>query len=253
MSMIDYHVHTTFSDGANTPQQMIDEAVRLGITELAITDHYDPFDPTLARFGHTPEELARHFEVIRACAQGKPLRVFCGIETSTGPDGRLRVPPRVLNMCQTVITSVHYLEGDILVHRGEYENDAYWHAYKRKLLEQAAGPGDVLGHPEAYLPIGPMLEEGTTFEDRQVICARISEKYFDAPFIDALGDALTSSGKAYELHGATNTPRERVVRRLHARGVHFSIGSDAHGLDRLGCNRRAVALWQELGLYVRTL
>ena len=120
MSMIDYHVHTTFSDGANTPQQMIDEAVRLGITELAITDHYDPFDPTLARFGHTPEELARHFEVIRACAQGKPLRVFCGIETSTGPDGRLRVPPRVLNMCQTVITSVHYLEGDIPVHRGEY-------------------------------------------------------------------------------------------------------------------------------------
>ena len=116
MSMIDYHVHTTFSDGANTPQQMIDEAVRLGITELAITDHYDPFAPTLARFGHTPEELARHFEVIRACAQGKPLRVFCGIETSTGPDGRLRVPPRVLNMCQTVITSVHYLEGDILVH-----------------------------------------------------------------------------------------------------------------------------------------
>lgn len=249
--MIDYHVHTCFSDGENTPEQILKEAVRRGITQLAITDHYDPFDPALSGVQHTPSALRQHFSRIRACAAGMPLRVYCGIETSTGADGKLRLPGEVLRLCDIVITSVHYLDYSGPIRRGVYDNDGYWLAYKQKLLAQASGEGDVLGHPEGYLPIRPMLEAGTTFEQRLQICAHISRKYFDEAFVDALGDALVSSGKAYELHGASGTPREWVVRRLHQKGVCFSIGSDAHALDRLGCNERAVRLWENAGLRIR--
>ncbi len=249
---IDHHVHTCFSDGENTAAQVIDEAVRLGITSLAITDHCDPFDPSWAHLGASPAALARHFEAIRAYAAGKPLRVICGVETSTDQYGRLRLPRQVLALCEVVITSVHYLEDAPPVRRGVYDNDAYWQAYRQKLLAQAAGPGHILGHPEGYLPIGPMLAPGTTFADRLAICARISRRYFDEAFIDALGDALAASGKAYELHDASGTPRAWVIRRLQAKGVRFSIGSDAHSLDRLGCNDRALRLAEKWGLSLLT-
>ncbi|MGE5404027.1 MAG: PHP domain-containing protein [Candidatus Saccharibacteria bacterium] len=35
----DLHIHSTFSDGMLTPQELIDDALRLGIRGLALTDH----------------------------------------------------------------------------------------------------------------------------------------------------------------------------------------------------------------------
>ena len=37
--MIDLHTHTVFSDGSQTPTELVAEAARLGLTALAITDH----------------------------------------------------------------------------------------------------------------------------------------------------------------------------------------------------------------------
>jgi len=37
--MIDLHTHTNFSDGTDTPAQLINKAMANGITTLAITDH----------------------------------------------------------------------------------------------------------------------------------------------------------------------------------------------------------------------
>ena len=37
--MIDLHVHSTFSDGSFTPEELIHEAVRVGLSAIALTDH----------------------------------------------------------------------------------------------------------------------------------------------------------------------------------------------------------------------
>lgn len=37
--MIDLHVHSTFSDGTNTPEELVELAAKVGITSLALTDH----------------------------------------------------------------------------------------------------------------------------------------------------------------------------------------------------------------------
>ena len=43
--MKDLHTHTTFSDGKNTPEEMVQAAIRAGLTEYGISDHgYTPFD-----------------------------------------------------------------------------------------------------------------------------------------------------------------------------------------------------------------
>jgi 3',5'-nucleoside bisphosphate phosphatase len=37
--MIDLHVHSTFSDGSCTPEELIGEAARIGLSAIALTDH----------------------------------------------------------------------------------------------------------------------------------------------------------------------------------------------------------------------
>lgn len=65
--MIDLHSHTNKSDGTFTPEELVAEAVRVGLTALAITDHdtftgYDAAVPFAKRAG---------------------LELICGIELST--------------------------------------------------------------------------------------------------------------------------------------------------------------------------
>lgn len=64
--MIDLHVHSTFSDGTLTPEGLVDEASRIGLTALALTDH----DTTAG----VPRFLA--------AAEGRPLRAVPGVEIS---------------------------------------------------------------------------------------------------------------------------------------------------------------------------
>ena len=37
--MIDLHTHTTFSDGSQTPAELVEEAAAIGLTAIAVTDH----------------------------------------------------------------------------------------------------------------------------------------------------------------------------------------------------------------------
>src|SRR5215475_2645370 len=67
----DLHVHTTCSDGAYTPAEVVDLARRSGLAAVAITDH-----DTIAGFSQA-----------RAVARG-PLEVIPGVEITATFDGR---------------------------------------------------------------------------------------------------------------------------------------------------------------------
>jgi predicted metal-dependent phosphoesterase TrpH len=69
--VIDLHSHTNKSDGTFTPEELIAEAVRVGLTALAITDH-DTF---------TGYDAAVPF------AKQDGLELICGIELSTRYQG----------------------------------------------------------------------------------------------------------------------------------------------------------------------
>lgn len=64
--MIDLHVHSTYSDGSLTPAQLVDEAVRVGLSALALTDH-DSTDGVA--------------EFLAAC-RGQPVEGIAGVELS---------------------------------------------------------------------------------------------------------------------------------------------------------------------------
>ena len=59
--MFDLHMHTTWSDGKNTPEEMIEEAIRLGLETVGISDHSsgDPCGMTLEQSVEYRAEIAR--------------------------------------------------------------------------------------------------------------------------------------------------------------------------------------------------
>lgn len=235
MLKIDYHMHTTFSDGEPTYKQVIDRAKELGLDCIAITDHFDPYDPNPRVNCLKEEELLKFFKQIKTYAEEVGQRVLCGLETCTDYKGNLRLSDKVIESCELIITSPHYVEYHKELIPGNYFDDCYWESYKEKLLNMAAAGGDILGHAEAYLPYRELLVPNTTdFEGRIALALKIANKYFDEKYIDELTKALKKSKKAYELHCATSTPREWVIEKLIKEDIKLSFGSDAHGLSKVG-------------------
>ncbi len=70
--MIDLHTHTNLSDGTLSPRDLVDEAARIGLEALAITDH-----DTFAGYDHATEPAAR-------CS----IELVCGLELSARYAGR---------------------------------------------------------------------------------------------------------------------------------------------------------------------
>ena len=88
--MRDLHMHTVFSDGKNTPEEMVQEAIRLGLDTVGISDHshLDPCGMTLETSAEYRAEIAR----LKQKYAGKVWRSISG-ETGM-PLPRLSMQPR---------------------------------------------------------------------------------------------------------------------------------------------------------------
>ena len=78
----DYHMHSTFSeDGASSPEEMCRRAVKLGIPEIGLTEHWDvgPYEKNPRFF--QPEPWYAEMERLRDLFAGK-LTIRAGIEVS---------------------------------------------------------------------------------------------------------------------------------------------------------------------------
>lgn len=72
MSIIDLHVHSTFSDGTFTPAELVAHAGKLGISAFALTDH----------------DTTAGLEEAFAAARGTGIEIIPGIEFSTEYHGK---------------------------------------------------------------------------------------------------------------------------------------------------------------------
>lgn len=113
--IIDLHIHTNISDGALTPKEVIDEAVKNGVSTIAIADH-DTID------SYT-EELCNY-------ARAKKIELIKAVEIST--KGK---------KC-----GVHVLGYHIDVHNEEFKNSLYElrnirHIYLHEVAEKLKEQG----------------------------------------------------------------------------------------------------------------
>ncbi len=195
--MADLHMHTTWSDGALSIQEMAEHAIQRGHTYICITDHSRSLG---VANGLTIERLMQQHEEIQQLNEmfAGRITILHGTEMDIKADATLDFPDDVLAELDFVIASLHVSLGQP---RSQITD---------RLLAAIHNPHvDLIGHPSArYVP------------DREPV---------DADW-DAVFDAAAKTGVALEIN---SNPRRLdldapYVRRAIELGIPICINTDAH-------------------------
>ncbi len=101
----DLHMHTTWSDGAHSIEEMVEACRKRGYQYMAITDHSQYL--RVAR-GLTPERLRRQKEEIaRLNEKYDDIQILAGVEMDILPEGSLDYDDDLLQEMDLVIASIH--------------------------------------------------------------------------------------------------------------------------------------------------
>ncbi|MFD9905291.1 PHP domain-containing protein [Streptomyces sp. NPDC059063] len=220
----DCHVHSDWSDGGSSIEEMGRAAAALGHEWAVLTDHSPRL--TIAR-GLSPDRLRAQLRVVAELnAAWAPFRLLTGIECDILPDGGLDQEPELLARLDVVVVSVH----------SKLRMDAP--AMTRRMVKAVRNPhADILGHCTGRLVTG---RGGTGSPGRP-------ESAFDA---DAVFAACAESGTAVEINSRPERkdPPKRLLRRAVEAGVLFAIDTDAHAPGQLDWQLIGCARAEECGV-----
>lgn len=100
-----FHVHTRYSDGTSSIQDLADKAMEMGMQYIGISDHSR--SAYYAGGLKTEDVLRQREEIDRLNERYNGFKVFAGIESDILTDGSLDYPDEVLASFDFVIASVH--------------------------------------------------------------------------------------------------------------------------------------------------
>jgi putative hydrolase len=212
----DLHLHSDWSDGGATIEQMARKAAELGHRYLALTDH----SPSLTvAHGLDASRLQAQLELVaRLNEELAPFRILTGVEVDILDDGALDQDDDLLAELDVVVASVHSklrMDGQAMTDR---------------MVAAMANPHtDILGHCTGRMVLGRGRPESA----------------FDP---DLVFGACAHFDKAVEINSRPERldPPMRLLEQVVATGCKVSIDSDAHAVGQLewqpyGCARAAEA------------
>jgi DNA polymerase (family X) len=211
----DFHMHSTWSDGRNSLEEMIAAAKARGYEYHAISEHSWGRGK---RWGLDPEKLREERAVIEEISRRVGIHTLCASEVDILPDGAMDYDDAVLAQLDVVIGSVHSAF------------DIGRDAMTARLIRACENPYvTIIGHPT-----GRMLGSFAGYEFD-----------YDAVFAAAArtGTALEVDGQALRL----DLPSP-LTRRAKELGVTFTVDSDAHGVEDLGAIELGVGQARRAGL-----
>ena len=195
----DFHMHCTWSDGADTLEGMIAAAKARGYDYHSISDH----SWGRGRMGLDPSELRAQREKARDLGRRHGIRTLCSAEVDINSDGTLDYDDVILAELDIVIGSVH--------NAMNISRDAM----TARLIRACENPFvNIIGHPT-----GRSVDSFPGYE-------------FD---YDAVFAAAARTGTALEIDGQPNRLDllSGLARRARSFGVTFSLDSDAHAAAQL--------------------
>jgi DNA polymerase (family 10) len=208
----DLHVHTKWSDGRNTIEEMARAARALGRKYIAISDH----TRALKIFGGLDVDgLMKEIAAVRAAAKKlRGIALLTGTEMDIRADGTLDLPDAALAKLDFVTASVH----------SAFRQDK--EKMTQRILKAIANPNvDCIGHLTGRL-LG--RREGYAVD------------------VEAVLKAAARNGTAVELNA--NPLRldltDQACRRAKELGVQVVINTDAHSTEDLQLMRYGVATAQ---------
>jgi histidinol-phosphatase (PHP family) len=236
--MTDLHVHTTYSDGRSTPEEVVQAAIAKGMTTLGFSDHsYTHFDTAYCIPKDKIPAYRAEIEALKAQYAGQ-IEILCGIEQDFYSE-------ESTEGYDYVIGSVHYVKAG-----GKYlPVDESRQALLRAVQE--AFSGDFYALAEAYYQTVALVAEKLqpTIIGHFDLISKFNEdgKLFDEThprYIaawQAAADRLLKAEIPFEINtGAVSRgyrtapyPAASIREYLANRGAQFLWSSDSHRADTL--------------------
>ena len=227
----DLHAHTTMSDGALSPEDLVATAAARGVRP-SVADHLSR-DVTSAV--KTVDGVRTYLDELDR------LDVLRGGEFCWHDSLWRELPPALVSRFTHRVGSLHavFLPDGTRVHMFQrrfpdgLSVDDYMDAHVENLERMAREmPVDVLAHPTLLpLPLRTRPLESLWTEPRETRAV----------------EALFSAGIAFEISNRYR-PHERFVERAVARGVRISLGSDGHTPEQVADVAWPLALARTLGV-----
>ncbi len=190
----DLQVHTTYSDGNASLEEVVKMAEKIGYEYIAITDHSQS-----VRYAHGLDEkrLRKQIEEIIKLREKSKVKILTGIEVDILPDGSLDFPDSVLKELDVVVAAVHQ-------------------GFKKNVTERIISAIEnpyvaIIAHPSGRLI---SRREGYDVDLEKVLAW--AKKYHKVLELNAYPDRLDLD----DLH----------LRKAKDMGIKICINTDAHGL-----------------------
>ena len=193
------HNHSTYSDGVNTLEEMLEACAEKGYEYLVMTDHSKS---AFYANGLQEERLIQQLDAIRDLDQEfDEISFFSGIESDILSDGRLDYSDEILGYLDIVVASVH---SNLKMDKAK--------ATKRLVTAIENPYTSILGHPTGRLLLS---REGYPIDYDKII------------------DACAANNVAIELNANPNRLDMdwRWIRQATDKGVLISINPDAHSVE----------------------
>ncbi|MDX1438991.1 MAG: helix-hairpin-helix domain-containing protein [Rubricoccaceae bacterium] len=212
------HNHTTYSDGAHSLREMIEETRSMDLSYFGVCDHSQSLQ---VAHGLPIEKLLRQIEEVASLNSefaendADPFRVFSGTECDILADGSMDYPDEILEQLDVVVASIHTNFGLSEAKQTD------------RLIAAVSNPHvDILGHPTGRLLL---RREGYKIDHEAVL------------------QACAETNTAVEINA--NPWRLdldwRWVRRATALGIPIAINPDAHAKSQLHFMRWGVSVAQK--------
>ncbi len=233
--LVDYHTHTTFStDGHSTLSQMIEAAEARGITQLAITDHYDP-DYPMTGWGEEFSQSEYQSALDGAKAKYRErITLVKGLEVGIQHGGTLEKCRKTVRAFDYdfIIGSFHCAEGFELSCGGFFDGrstEEATEAFYQYTLDclSVYKDYDVLGHINVIDRYGPYIP---AYDRLMEVVSQVLKRVIS----DGKGIEINTSSFRYGM-GDHTTPSDAILRRYHELGGQIiTVGSDAHRTKDVG-------------------
>lgn len=227
-----FHMHTVWSDGTGTIDEMAAAAAAQGFATLGISDHFGLYADGREVFGMRKEQFDGYVAAVRAAqAQASP-RLLLGLELDYAPGGEALVQAYLARApFDYVIGSVHFLDDFPIDYAPEpwqklspaEVDDAfrrYW-----QTVRQVAGTGmvDLIGH----LDLPKKFNITPTVEPR-----REREEALDA--IAAAGLPIEINTAGWDKPCRDAYPAEPLLAECWRRRIPVMVSDDAHTPGQVG-------------------
>ncbi len=244
--MYDYHMHSTFSpDGTMTMEEACLQAIKIGLKEIAITDHMDidePDNPDAFQIKDM-NEYVKELEKVKIQFKGQ-LKVKAGIEIGL-QDWTLSQASALTAEypLDFVIASIHNVDGEdpyFGIYFNSRDKEKSYTDYYQTILQLLEQYDDfcVLGHLDYFRRYSPYEYDP---EDR----------WIGRDLIEAILILLIDKGKGMELNTAgfmhyskQPHPHPDILKWFRELGGEIvTIGSDAHSIKEVGYENKRALEW----------